>query len=97
MNDQHDALAVRADSTLRELALMHDIPMQLAIEVGRVKLRVRELLKLAPNSVIERKRLAGEPFYICINGTKVGRGEVISVEQSAGVRIIEIHKPGGMG
>lgn len=87
---------MRADEMLRELAPVQDIPLQIAIEVGRMRLRVRDLLKLSANSVIELKKPAGEPFDICINGMQVARGEVIVVEQSSGVRIIEIQKPGGL-
>jgi len=97
MSENQDALAVRADAMMRELGQVHDIPLQVAIEVGRIRLRVRDLIKLAPNSVIELKKPAGEPFDICINGTPVARGEVIIVEQSSGVRIIEVQKPGGLG
>ena len=81
---------------LRELSPVHDVPLRIAIEVGRLRLRVRDLVKLAPGSVIELKKPAGEPFDICINGVPVARGEVITVEQSSGVRIIEVQKPGGM-
>lgn len=87
---------MRGDEMLRELAPVQDIPLQIAIEVGRMRLRVRDLLKLSANSVIELKKPAGEPFDICINGMQVARGEVIVVEQSSGVRIIEIQKPGGL-
>ena len=96
MSDKQNALAVRADAMLRELAPVLDVPLRIAIEVGRLRLRVRELVKLGPGSVIELKKPAGEPFDICINGTPVARGEVITVEQSSGVRIIEVQKPGGL-
>ena len=96
MTDQQNALAVRTDAMLRELAQVHDVPLRIFIEVGRLRLRVRDLVKLAPGSVIELKKPAGEPFDICINGVPVARGEVITVEQSSGVRIIEVQKPGGM-
>ena len=81
---------------LRELAPVFDVPLRIAIEVGRIRLRVRDLIKLGPGSVIELKKPAGEPFDVCINGMPVARGEVISVEQSSGVRIIEVQKPGGL-
>ncbi len=81
---------------LRELAQVHDVPLRIAIEVGRLRLRVRDLIKLGPGSVIELRKPAGEPFDICINGVQVARGEVITVEQSSGVRIIEVQKPGGL-
>ena len=97
MSDQPEALAIRADAVLREFSPVHDIPLQIAIEVGRLRLRVRDLMKLAPGNVIELKKPAGEPFDICVNGMQVARGEVIVVEQSSGVRIIEVQKPGSLG
>jgi len=97
MSEKHDAVAVRANAMLRELAPVHDIPLHIAIEVGRLRLRVRDLMRLGPNSVIELKKPAGEPFDICINSVPVARGEVIMVEQSTGVRIIEVQKPGELG
>ena len=96
MTDNVSALTVRADAMLRELAPVFDVPLHVAIEVGRLRLRVRDLMKLGPGSVIELKKPAGEPFDICINGAQVARGEVITVEQSSGVRIIEVQKPGGL-
>ena len=96
MNDQ-TALTARSDIMLRELASVFDVPVRVTIEVGRLRLRVKDLIRLASGSLIEIKRPAGEPFDICINGVQVARGEVINVEQSSGVRIVEVHKPGGIG
>jgi flagellar motor switch protein FliN len=94
MTEKEDALAL--DVMLRELVPVFDIPLHISVEVGRLRLRVRELVKLSPGSVIELKKLAGEPFDICINGARVARGEVTTVEQSSGVRIMEFQKPGGL-
>src|SRR4051794_6267853 len=100
MKDKQDAAAIR-NAQLRELAPLHDIPLQISIEIGRMKLKVRDLMKLVPNMVLELKKPAGEPLEICINSHYVARGEVIVVEQTSGIRIIEIFKPGasmtGMG
>jgi len=95
MSDKQTALAVRTDAMLRALSPVYDVPLYITIEVGRLRLRVRDLIKLAPGSVIELRKPAGEPFDICINGVQVARGEVITVEQSSGVRIIEVQKPVG--
>jgi flagellar motor switch protein FliN/FliY len=64
--------------------------------VGRLRLRVRDLLRLSVGAVIELKKPAGEPFEICVNEQQVARGEVIAVEHSAGVRIVEVPKPAGL-
>ena len=94
MTQNAETPTVRTEAMLRELALVHDIPLQVAIEVGRLRLRVRDLIKLAADSVIELKKPAGEPFDVCINGMLVARGEVIAAEQLSGVRIVEIQKSG---
>jgi len=80
---------------LRDLTSMYDIPLRVAIEVGRVKLSLADFLRLAEGSVVSVKKPAGEPFEISMNGTVVAKGEVIVVEQSSGVRVVEILKPAG--
>lgn len=94
---QQDGLPVRSDVWLRDLATVYDISLQIVIEVGRLRLRVRDLTKLAVGSVIELKKPAGEPFDVCVNGMPVARGEVIMVEQASGVRIVEVLKSGTLG
>jgi flagellar motor switch protein FliN len=96
MSDKQDALAVRTDALLRELVPVYDIPLQVAIEVGRMQMRVRDLIKLTVDSIIELKKPAGEPFDICINGVPVARGEVIGGDQAAGVRVVDVQKSGAM-
>ena len=81
---------------LRELSPVYDIPLEIAIEVGRLRLRVRDLIKLTVDAVIELKKPAGDPFDICINGIPVARGEVILVDQLSGVRIVEVQKNGAL-
>ncbi len=62
---------------LRELAMLYDVPLQISIEIGRLKFRVGELVKLSTGSLIELKRPAGEPLDICINGNHAhARGEI---------------------
>jgi len=93
MSETHDQHLIPANNPiLRELDSVHDIPMRVCIEVGRLKLTVKEFLRLAPESVLDLKKIAGEPFEITINGLVVARGEVVMVEQSSGVRIVEIVK-----
>ena len=81
---------------LRELAGVHDIPLRVSIEVGRLRLAVGEFLRLASGTILEIKKPAGEPFEISVNGFVVGKGEIIMVEQSSGVRIVEVLKPAGL-
>src|SRR5215831_664355 len=96
MSEKESALAVPVGVMLRDFAPVFDIPLDISVEVGRLRLRLRELIDLSAGSLIELKKPAGEPFDICINGLPVGRGEVSTAEQPCEVRITEIQKPGGL-
>ena len=63
--------------------------MTLSLEVGTTQIPVRELLKLAPGSVISLDRDAGEPFDVKVNGRAVARGEVVVSNDCYAVRLTD--------
>jgi flagellar motor switch protein FliN/FliY len=72
------------------LELILDVPLGVSVELGRVKMPVRQLLSLTAGSVIELAKLAGEPLDVLINGRAVARGEAVMVNEKFGVRLTEI-------
>ena len=72
------------------LELILDVPLGVSVELGRVKMPVRQLLSLSAGSVIELAKLAGEPLDVLINGRTVARGEAVMVNDKFGVRLTEI-------
>lgn len=75
------------------LDVILDIPVTLSMEIGRSKVSIDELLKLAKGSVVELDRMAGEPLDVLVNGTLVARGEVVVVNDRFGVRLSEVISP----
>lgn len=67
-----------------------DIPLRVAVELGRTKILVQDLLKLHKGSVIELSKMAGEPLEILVNDRVVARGEVIVVNEKFGIRLTDI-------
>ncbi len=67
-----------------------DIPLRVAVELGRTKILVQDLLKLHKGSVIELSKMAGEPLEILVNDRVVARGEVIVVNDKFGIRLTDI-------
>lgn len=84
--------SAESDDT-RELEMIMDIPVQLSVELGRTRLTIKELLKLAQGSVVELDGLPGEPMDILINGYLIAQGEVVVVDDKYGIRISEIVTP----
>ncbi len=72
------------------LGLVLDVPLEVTVEIGSARMRVREILQLAKGSVIELDRPAGEPADVLVNGRVIARGEVTVVEGRLSVRIVEI-------
>jgi flagellar motor switch protein FliN/FliY len=75
------------------LELLLDVPLEMSVELGRVKMLVREVLDLTTGSILEIEKAAGEPVDILVNGRIMARGEVVVIEDNFGVRITEIISP----
>jgi flagellar motor switch protein FliN len=75
--------------------LLQDVDVRLSVEVGGTNLKLRELLALGESSVIELDRFANELLDVMVNGTLIGRGEVVTVGERFGIRITELADPSG--
>ena len=75
------------------LEVVLNVSVDLALEVGRTTISVRDLLQLNQGSIIELDRLAGEPLDLLINGTLVARGEVVVVNEKYGIRLTDVISP----
>lgn len=70
-----------------------DVPVTIAMEIGRTRINIRNLLQLNQGSVVELDRLAGEPMDVLVNGTLVAQGEVVVVNEKFGIRLTDIVSP----
>jgi flagellar motor switch protein FliN/FliY len=73
-----------------ELEAVFDVPVKVSAILGRSRMDVSELLKLAQGSVVELDRKVGEAIDIYVNDRLVARGEVVLVEDRLGVTMTEI-------
>jgi flagellar motor switch protein FliN len=73
-----------------DLKRLHDVPVELAVEIGRTTMTIRETLELAPGAIVSLNRLAGEPVDLLVNGRPLARGEVVVIDEEFGLRITEI-------
>lgn len=75
------------------LDVLLDVPVTIAMEIGRAKINIRNLLQLTQGSVIELERLAGEPMDVLVNGTLIAHGEVVVVNDKFGIRLTDVISP----
>jgi flagellar motor switch protein FliN/FliY len=75
------------------LDVILDVSVTMSMEVGRVRIPIRNLLQLNQGSVVELDRAAGEPLDVYVNGTLVAHGEVVVVNEKFGVRLTDVVSP----
>ena len=82
-----------ASGSIPDIQMVLDIPVQLSVELGRVKVPIKYILQLAQGSVVELDALAGEPMDVLVNGYLIAQGEVVVVNDKFGIRLTDIVTP----
>lgn len=82
-----------ADGGEVNIDMILDVPVTLAMEVGRTRVSIRNLLQLNQGSVVELDRSAGEPLDVFVNGTLVAHGEVVVINEKFGIRLTDVISP----
>jgi flagellar motor switch protein FliN/FliY len=82
--------SAHAEPSSAELERLYDVPVELAVEIGRTQMTIRETLALGPGSIVTLNRLAGEPVDLLVNGKPIARGEVVVLDEEFGLRVTEV-------
>ena len=72
------------------LEMLLDVRVKLTIELGSCQMPLREVLQLAPGSVVKLDQAAQHPVGLYVNQKQIARGEVVVVNDCYGVKITEL-------
>ncbi|MBL8917715.1 MAG: type III secretion system cytoplasmic ring protein SctQ [Myxococcaceae bacterium] len=70
--------------------LLNDVPLQIAVEVGRLPISAEDVVGLKVGHVFDLNRQVGEPLDLSVNGKVVARGELVEIEGNLGIRIVSL-------
>ena len=59
------------------------------MELDRKIMCLRELLRLEEGAVLRMNRSAGENIDILVDGTVIGFGEIVIIEDAMGIRVTD--------
>ena len=74
----------------KDIDLLSDVNLNVTIELGRTRMLIEDVLRLAAGAVIELDKLAGDPVDVYVNERLVAKGEVLVLNDNFCVRINEI-------
>ena len=77
----------------KNIDMLLDVNLPIAIELGRTKMSISDILALGPGSIVELSKLAGEPVDLLVNQRVVAKGEVVVIDENFGVRITQLLTP----
>lgn len=74
------------------LKLLMGVPLEISVEIGTAKRKVKDILEFTQGTIIELERQAGAPVNVVVNGNLIARGDVVVIDDNFAVRITEIVK-----
>ncbi len=83
VNDPESGDPIGLDSLL-------EVPVRVTVQIGRARMSLGELVQLGPGSLVPLDREAHEPADILVNGKVVAHGEVVTIDDTYGVRITSV-------
>jgi flagellar motor switch protein FliN len=81
-------------SDAQNIGVLLDIDMKVTVELGRTRMKVRDILDLAPGAVVELSKPPSEPVDPMVNGVLTAHGEVVVVDDHFAVRITKLLRRG---
>jgi flagellar motor switch protein FliN/FliY len=78
------------DGPKENIDLLLDVELDINIELGKSELSIKRILELAPGSIVELDKMAGEPVDLIVNNKVVAKGEVVVVDENFGIRIVSL-------
>jgi flagellar motor switch protein FliN/FliY len=82
------------ESPFPEVRDFEDLPMRIAVDLGRRSIRVSDLLRLEPGAVLALDKLTGEPVDVTLGEETVARAEVVVSGETLAARISRILEDG---
>ena len=84
-----DGTKLTKDET-QNLDLIMGVSLEIAVEIGRTRKRVQDILALSKGSLVVLDKLAGDQVDVYVNGKCIAHGDVVVIDDNFGIRISEI-------
>ena len=78
------------DKDLKSLKKFLDLKLEVRIELGHTRIKLKDLIQMKQGGVIAVDKFAGEPLDILINGRIVAHGEAVVVNDNIAIRLTDI-------
>jgi flagellar motor switch protein FliN/FliY len=85
-----ESAPTRTEPSNVNVDMVLNLPMKAAVEIGRSKVTIAEILRLCQGSVIELDHMASDQIDLTVNNKVVALGEAVVINESFGFRVLEV-------
>ncbi|OSM00371.1 flagellar motor switch protein FliN [Magnetofaba australis] len=78
------------DDDIKNLDLLMDVPLEVSVRLGHVRMQIGDLLRLNKGSLVELEKEADDPLEVYVNDRLLAYGEVVMIKDKLGIRITDI-------
>jgi type III secretion system YscQ/HrcQ family protein len=68
---------------------LQDLPLRIVVELGRLSIPLGKLMELEPGQVLDLP-IHPQEVLLTVNGQPIGRGELVEIGETVGVRLLEL-------
>lgn len=86
--ERNDVMTQTAAASDLDVSL-DDLPIKLVCQIGSVELSLAQLREMGPGSLLQMTSRAQDGVDLMVNGRRVGRGELVTIGEGLGVRLLE--------
>lgn len=79
-----------APAQKNEVIKPEELSLTIVVEVGRIQVSVQKLMELQPGNVLDLSVYPENGVDLIVNGRCVGKGELLKVGETLGVRVLDI-------
>ena len=74
----------------KNIAKVANVQVSLCAELGRAKIQLKDAIEYDTGSIITLDKTASDPIDIFVNDILIARGKIVAIEDSYGIKIVEI-------
>lgn len=72
------------------LELLRHVDVCLSVELGRSQMKLKDVLALGPDQIVQLDRLTDEMLDVFVNGKPIAKGEVVAQGGRFALKIVEL-------
>ena len=77
----------------KDIDSLHNMPLQVRVEVGRSRILRQELLQIKEGSLVTLEKFTDEPLDLYVDNLLIARGESVQVGSKIAVKVTEVFVP----